>query len=705
MWILPWFISPERAEADRLQKTVLAYIRQRSLELPVKSYAILVAALVLVVASVATSYFTASGLESPQRKLERSIDEQVELAQRMLFEYEPAAVQLALAVTQPADVSTEAWLEYQRSLDDAEQPLGRLLQQQDRELTQLRGKLSKLGGEEPPRQPQPSAADAYRTLQQELEVNSARIEKALRTVQKAIQMSRGSGDTEVRGSGHPAATRLEAVLIYHQVDLLRRRASVLRSRADEERRLFADKAARWRDLAIRIRGLEIDLAGEQASAHQDSPTTAPAELMTNPIPSLADRIAALQTRRAEVVSSIQAAQENARQAGEIIADLERRIFATTSKAAEAEKRMLSLEDAGIDATDPDSINRFATAYSTAAQTYREASKEAAILEYGFFRNARPNTENEDAITGDLLVSVDPDKEMVPERGLAATQTDLLAAERLATDSHGLLKEIDRQIADLMAHQDDLKTHITQLRNSQENLAKQAKQHVATAIATVIEADELETQAIDLANGPGQQAAQRAKRAANQWRNDARQQNAENPPGTTNRRLKLISEARFVAGHAQVVEGDLASAVAMLQAERAQDMKRHRNMLMGAMQLGLRADELLPKEMTIETVPALAFKTSAAKKDSNQSRKAALTAAKRALEVYTEADADLGQLWVLHTNIAAVRYLLASLSPKPEADKQRKAALQEYQRGIRDQADQPEMKVYRRIIDKLTAPNP
>ena len=123
-------------------------------------------------------------------------------------------------------------------------------------------------------------------------------------------------------------------------------------------------------------------------------------------------------------------------------------------------------------------------------------------------------------------------------------------------------------------------------------------------------------------------------------------------------------------------------------------------------MGIRDEkDLLPEVAAGEPVPASAFEPEAAEQAAEQARADAIEAAKEALEAYRKADDDLDRLWVLHTNIAAVHYLLANLTSGSEAETHRNNALREYELSIRDQPDRREAEFYQTVMNGLTRTPP
>jgi len=466
---------------------------------PVKSHVPIIVAVGAVVVGLLLSLFTASWLEDPRERSYRLIDEQVDLAQRMLADYEPLGTRLSRALgvtaTQPADVPDERWQAMLSSVE-RDSVISESLQKQGARIRTLAGEYSQLEGSAPPGPRRPGSSEAYRQLSADLKQNEKQIAGALRIVQAAIQ-------DNIDGANHPSATRLEAILCYHQADLQRRQAALQRAVADEARIAFTHHVSLWRELDASMRSLDDELrqpsapttkpvvaqtpaepiveqapgptttpdspaqAGEvepdsEAAIAQDEPADADTPAKIAP-PPLAARVAKLQARQAEVTADSQAAQEQARRLTEAIAELEQQIAAARAQAHAAEQRMFELEEAGVDPSDPESLKQFIEAYNAASAAHRIAFRESTILQQGALRNARADTTNEDEMLTMPLVPADPDREMAPERGLVALQSDLRAAQALVETRQVVAKEIDRQIEELSLRQTELVDRQTRLR--------------------------------------------------------------------------------------------------------------------------------------------------------------------------------------------------------------------------------------------------
>ncbi|NLX20090.1 MAG: hypothetical protein GXY55_00260 [Phycisphaerae bacterium] len=650
--------------------------------------AMIAAALVLV--GLVLAVFTAGPLENPQDRLFRQIDEKVALAQRMLAGYNPANSRLTAVLgsegLEPPEGADGNWQTYVSS-GEQEGVMSDALRRQAGQMRTLADRFGALDGQTPAAAGAwlASSGQAYQQLQAELKRNMSLLSDALRVLQEAIAMS----DGEVSGSDHPAATRLEAALCYHQADLLRREAALQRAMADEARFQVITDARQWQELGNRIQSASRGLA-EAGSA--DGEPSAPA---------FAERIASLRTRREAVAAAIEEARAEAQRLSAIIPDITARAKAADAQTRQSQVEMLALKEAGIDTSDPAALDRFIQAYNAAAQAEREAFREATTLEHGALRNARVDTNDDEQISEAPIVAIDPATDIKPERGRIALESDLAAVEALAEALQVAAHEIDRQIEELTAKQDGARQRAANLASRQTAIAEDAAGAARIALAAAIEAHRLEDEALALADGRGQQAASRARRAAEKRINDARTQNAENNPDAPNPRLTMITGDANLTGSAMALAGDMAYVIAATQAQRGDDLARHEAMLREMQSMAMEVNaSLLPEGVALDQVPAALAQADAARLGIQEAHKAAVEAAKLALEAYQQADSPLRQLWVLHTQMASVHYLLANLSTGNEAADHRDRALQQYKRALTGREERPEYPIYQNVMADL-----
>lgn len=751
-----------------------AQVALKSLTEVVKSNLAVVVAVAIVVVVLLFLRLTTETLQSPQDALDRQIAVEVEKAKRMLNNYQPGGQELLAAVgviaSQPeAEFAPEdQWPASLKSLQER-------LDAAEGELQPLRSQFDRLTGDG---RSLVSAASNYSQLKEKLDANLNLIDEALAIVQKAVNMSVEGPEGPVTGRLNPAATQLEAILIYHRADLLRRKAAIERDEAVAARAGFDELCGWWQAAQSQIAAIEavttiaesrpasrpvettptkpakaggepkkdVDAktaakpatgggpawagllakflykraasalsgkegaegapppaeeevrAPEPAIAKQpEQPETpapepqipAPAVVVAPPTPE--QRLSELKVEREEAVAKIAAAEADVARLRAHKSSLEQALASWKKTALEAQLRMMRLEEQGVDPVEEGAMDRFLTEYRRASEQYREATREATLLEKGGIRNARPGTDDEQELLEAPLVPADPSRPMKPSEGLVSVEKALKAAEDQLQASREWLESIDAQVAAVNLRREADAQRLASLRKLQASLKERATAAVKTASAASAKADELALQAVDLLSSQGARAAQNARQAIDAQRRDAQSRQV---PGTENARLDMIlNKTGFLVGYAQTLEGDLALMTAYIQAERSADLRLQARMLKRAESMGIASD--------VRAEPAYIYQPAAASKAAEDARKQAIEAANEARSVYYKADGPLKSLWVLHANVAAVHYLLAVLETGEEAAKNRELAIKIYQGALQDRQDRPEAEKYRLALEGLT----
>jgi hypothetical protein len=737
-----------------------AQVALNNLSKSIKSNLSAVAVALLAVVILAASYFTAERMQSPQATLNRQIDVEVEKAKRMLNSYEPGGQLLVAAIDTANALTTQPSSEFpaEDRWPASLKTLQERLEASSTDIEPLRSEFRRLSGEESSKV---SAPANYEQLKAKLDANLKLIREALTIVQGAVRMSSEEAD----GKSHPVATRLEAVLIYHQADLLRREAAMERDEATAARRRFDAIRSRWQTLQAEIVAIEAVAKGgvigpasqpaglaeavapsspstqpvaeaptaepaKQAApakpgvlhwvvgmargkkAAKSAPTgvaevpaavesaprpTVPAEIPPSAptIVTLAtpeERTAKLKSERENAVAAIAAAEADVARLREHKVTLERALAAAQKTARETQVRMMQLDEKGVDPVEPGAMDRFMSEYQKASQEYRAAIREAALLEKGGIRNARPGTQDDQEVLKAPLVAADSKQPMKPTEGLIAVSKELKAAEDQLEASKGWQTSVDAQIAAVARDQKAGSAKLASLRTAQSSLKEEAGKAIAKASAASAKADELALQAVKLLTGPGKQAAQNARTAASTQINDAKEKQqaltAENP------RLTEIAKTGFLVGYAQSLEADLSLMAAYIQGERAADLQLQAQVLRIAEAMGIPADAKKPE-------PAYVYQPAAALAEADKARGEAITMARNAYELYRKSGSSLKNLWVLNANAGAVCELLSILQTGKEAKQSRDLAIQIYQQALQERKDRPEAEQYRVALEGLT----
>jgi len=708
---------------------------------------IAITAAVVIVALMA-AIFTAYPLESPEVAMNRKVESLLEQAQQRLNSFDPSGSRtlMSLESTKPA---TEQWSEALRAVDDPQGPFSRTLLAQERTLREIAKDFEHIV-DQPQRPGHVSADTAFHDMQTNLQRNEELIKEALTLASKAVS------ESQRVGKPHPEATRLKAILIHTQADLLRRQASLHREVAQSQRLRFMKEHDDWQRTNAILEGAEVELTGsgaivakpdevaesapspapkstgqpgilsrtlkglwgQPAETHEeeevepaepeavavDEPEAVeeekPAEEIAD-VPPIQDRIDVLENQRTRARQEIADTEKEVASLQGIVDDLERRLAEALKRSTAAQKKMLALEQKGTDAGDPKSLPGFVEAYEEASRDYREASMEASTLEHGALRNARIDTEDENKLLTAPLVAMEPGKAMAPERGLIAMQHELRIAKRLLEKRSELAKELERQHEELTIRKKDVEQRVANLQQRRDDEASSALKELRAAVASMIEADGRENEALDLLMTRGLPAVDQAERASATRIREARTLNLEND--TPDPRLTMMSREAFSTSHASLIAGDMKVVTASIYAQRAEDLKRHAGMLASVEDMAIDAEHtLLPEGTTADTVPEAVWQADAAEAAAQDAYDKAIAAGEEAITVYKEIAPDLKDLWVLHANIAAVSYMLAEFVEDPTTAKvYRDQAYQEYERSIRDRPDTPEAKIYQPIMQKLT----
>lgn len=692
----------------------------------------LVAAIAAIVVFLG-GYFVGPAFQSSQQRLNEQVQEKVEQATAMLGTYDPADATFYRLVqapsTQPAE-PVEA--DYSAHLQGRSDLIGKALAIAG-EAVSLRDESSEdgAGGATNPvatRLETILVYDQADVLRRQAQARRAQADAALATFEQA-KRDWEAADAQVRG--------LEMGLTRPGIMLAAQPAPAV---SPEPSEAAAPELAAPEPAAKPKAGLFSGLVGkafgksaapakqpapkpakstpkpkptEAPPAIAAAPATAPAPLNLPPAcildpayvsaerqaETIAQRIANLQLCKREVGARLQEAESNAGQLRPVIQDLTTRSQAAKARADEAQKKMLALEQAGVDATDPDSLRRFTADYRAASDDYRKATRELAILTSGISEQPALS-EREREVLSDPVIAVDASIEKTPH-GLSELTAELQTKQALIDTQKALLAQIDVQIERLGKAEGELKQQLARELQRRSEYAKKAAAAAREIVAAASEADKLEAAALQLAEGRGKQAAQRSVRAAETYTNAAKNILSEHPDAQ-NPRLDMIQKQRYLVGHAKAVGGDVDYVIALIQLQRSERLAHYQRVLGALQQMGVDAAGLLPEGATASEETAWLVKADAAQKAAEAARTEAVKAGQAALEQYGAADGDLNRLWMLHANMGAVHYLLAGLTSGPDADKELAEARKEYDMATRDRRDRPEGREYQGILDSLAS---
>lgn len=625
--------------------------------------------LVILAALVGGGFMTANLLQSPSIASNQEVDLQVEKAQRLLAQYKGGQPGLLaaldrLSAAKPADAAAPAEPGSQPA-NLAEEPadsegtdyLAEAKSKLDNRRRELDADLAKLGGE-------PAAPAAQFSSVQELhaaiKANGELLNEALQAVQGATSAA--------AGSPQPVATRLEAIILYEKADLLRRQAAVYRAQLRTERAAFERLLTGINEADNLVQTLGRELNGTAGGTANGAEVAA--------VPSIDEQIKALNTQGEEVKGQIADATKEVERITADVEDLKTKLAAARAKSEDAQKRMMEMVNAGVDAADPQATDRFAAEYAKVAQEERAAAREATLLQNGMVRNAKVDAQEENEILTAPLVPADGGS-VQPTLGLTAREADLRVVEGQVAAYTAKQALIADQIKVLETRRGSLTADLAKAQTWKDDLVKQAGDHVQAGTAVADEAAKLENEALQVVT-QGQTAASSAKQAASEWAQQVSEFHRANQAASP--------QVGYLAANAEAVTGDLELQRAWVLAQQAaglQQLALMQSRLPGAKPAAAPTSQPDGSEpRTVETA-----------------RKEALTACDAALEAYKTAADGLGGLWQLHTEMAAVHYLRSTLLTGDEAEKARAEALKEYRAATRDQGDKA--RDYQPMIQALT----
>ncbi len=663
----------------------------------------------LVVAGLALGFFLTPALAPPDSRVRAEMEDKIALAQAMLASYSPT---------------------------DAD-----LLRRFDTAVTSQ------------PSTPEQAATPLDEQVKTALEQRKNLISDARNLIQEAI----GTQVGEASGASSAAATRLQTVILIEQAQILRREAGLHWRLAAEARKRVADVLAHWTAVDAQARSLETALKGEGmlpqhaapapapaapaapaaagptehsrlgtllgkllgskrkpasepvtaatepvAAPPQTSPATAVVEAPAVPRPagpptctldssieeilarqtqSPEQRLADLRLCRVHVQERLAQAQQQADALAPQVQQVRQQIDGAKAQADAAQKKMLELERSGVDATEPGSLERFTKAYTEASTAYRKALRTISILTAGSSSTPLISPEEQEMLP-QPAISVDPALEK-EQRGVLALESDLSAMQARIETEKKLLEQVDKAIDRMTLSQAKLSEYLagqSGLQASRQVLVQELTVAAREAVAEAIQAYDLESQAMEMLDGQARNAAQQAGRAASGGGD------------------------RFVAGAAKALEGDIDAARALVLSQRIAGLEKHGQMLESIEPAGLAAPALLPAPAPAADQPAGGREWATAAKAAlaaiETTRSEGIKAATAAIESYRSAANDTKELWTLHTEIAAVEYVLGNLATGPEAEKHLANARREFDLATRDRRDRPEVQALRPIYDKL-----
>lgn len=657
-------------------------------ENPVKNHIVSFVAAVAVLAALGLIYVTSDSLQSPQVKLSKQIDEEVEKAQRMLDAYDPTGARFLQALEVEDEGSLELLPENEWSDHIQYRPFRERIAGQAQALQRLRNEARELGDERSPG----TGTMSFEAFRQDLQANQDLIGKALQVVQAAIRTS-AEGDATVSGRSHPAAARLEAILLYEKADLLRRAALVEQIKADDKRAAVNRLRRRWHDFQVQAAVLKPDLPDAEGADGAD------ADGAEGAVPDLAMQLEDLRSQRGSIEDQIEEARAESTRLSDEVAELEKRYAEQQEAANKAQLRMIELRNTQDDDGDALALERFKTEYNAASKNYREASREMARLAGGI-APLPPQETGEEETAEEPLDAEKPAIGLLPE-----ARNALQAARQRVEKLEATLQTIEVQIEQVTERRKSLRQRHDEIASAQEQLLEKMVAAGREAVRLAVQADALATEALQIVNeeGEAKRAARNAQAARAKWSSDAQSQRVA---GSPNERLELIAGSTFLGGHVETLEADVDHLHAMILAQQVRHLRRHETMLRRLSDVGVDTSDALdievPQGQALD--PHWLDADEAATQATSLLQKATEIAA-AAEELYQEAERKLNGLWLVHARRGALQYLLANLLEGPEAEEAREEAIDMYRRAVEERADQPAAEPFVEAAEKLSANAP
>ena len=625
---------------------------------------VVIAAVFVVAGGV---YVVAPNLQGDQAVVDREVREHVERARRLLdrvgANQERLAVvlkglELAQIEELEGDRIDELVEEDRELLGDAQERLREIYRRHSESRGDLADRMAEAGGEltEPPSSTfgnnvgqMAAAIRAGLAAREELLAeNKELLAAALDAVQDAMAVQRG----DASGQDDPAVYQLQGMIQYAQGTALHRQARWLRDQAHGPRRALHALAA---ELAQR--------AGERQLV-EDSEIDA--------------RIADAQADRQRHQTDLDALQQSISRLVTTIEDLDTRLAEQRRLTDEARQILDALADKGIDLGDPQGAEKFSLQYSGQSQIYREALREAQILEFGTLSNAVIDSSG-DILTGQY-VPEDNTGKIVPQRGLVHYQGELAELQTQASEVNETIAALDRKTDELQQTKAQLARQVAESAGRAEVLRTAANDAYGRLVELLDEAWELEDRAIASVT-----AAAASFGSAEQNAQTRAGEAGEATSGLSSEATARSAKAAFAADDWPAAgnagrEADAHLRLAMIHYDRYRDLTVDHAMVLG-MEGVLDIDE-----EDQDDFGGLA----------EEAQEAGLAAAETATERLIRTSRRVDQHYSVAAEVGAAYYLQALFGRTQLV----RAAIQNYAAAIEGREDSPYVEQYLERLDQL-----
>lgn len=450
-----------------------------------------------------------------------------------------------------------------------------------------------------------------------LGTNPKLLADALQEVSVALAVSRG----DYSAQQHAAANRLKGMILYEQGLALEQKLLLMRSRLAERR------------LALKRQASKI------AALAQDQGLIAASEIES--------RIADAQAEQDRVAGAI--GEKNARvsELQSKVDDLEERVAAAADRSAAAREAMETLQDMGVDLSNPDGLNQFNSAFNEQAGNYRRALAEAHALRYGTLEGATIDHTG-DHVRG-RYVPIDRDGEIRQQRGLVHYRNDLETAQAELAKMEEQGAQQNQSVETLREVRRNLDQRVKQSADSVAERRAQAESDYAEFDELRGRVQEVEQKGINHFE-KSIAAFRKAETGVRNEENRAREESPDNPERKPYHYSAVAGDQGWLRGQILAQQADAEIAIGLILLGTYQDAGSN---IADLGELDIARDDLAAWEETTKT-----------------SKTAAVERAQSAIDILDNKAQDrIGDgNWTVAAEIGAAHYVLAVLDVDLEAER-------------------------------------
>ena len=583
-------------------------------------------------------------LQDEQITVDAQASEQLERARRLLHQYSTGLTYKSLLLDQLRELGldmdvmdVDAWRdagsdEYQRYLSDAWQRYQPMDWQADPprparvQLANLEGQIK-------------AATNQRRSLVTD---NRELLDRALETVNEALSYRLKNAST----ASHAEAARLKSTILYHmglrqwlQTGARRRDADAYR----QELLALADRAASDNIIKTLVADSGVNDQLQILEAH------------VNEV-----RKRTTQSRAALTVLDT------------TVADLEERLAAAESRAANARQSLEELQAGGAESTDyrvghlPNGAEAFRLRVGEHDQIYREALREAHVLKFGDYTDAHIDHTG-DYLTGQY-VPREAGRDLTTRFGLAHYRNERSVLAASVEQNQQAINDLGSAI-----------TRLEGMRNASQETQDRALQRIAdgglAAITAYAELNRIESEAFAIEEAAlevlerSARFARQAAGSARQWTTEARQRAQELPLRAKERSAaETRSQGTWMAGYIAAQEADARLAKAWINVDRY-DAYRENAQILDHIRSSLELPEADAESERLKAAEA---------------RDAGVQEIDQALAVLEGVHRTVGRHWTITAQAAGAIYLRALLGHQSY----KAHAIEAYRQAVKGREDKP-----------------